>query len=81
MGGVRPLRGMPAAAMERTAVNGSRVTLCADDPVAPVRRRVFGTFVEHLGRCVYSGIYEPGHATADENGFPTQFARWATRAR
>ena len=37
--------------------------------VAPVRRRTFGTFVEHMGRCVYTGIYEPGHATADEDGF------------
>ncbi|WP_169946664.1 alpha-N-arabinofuranosidase [Microbispora sp. H11081] len=37
--------------------------------VAPVRRRTFGTFVEHLGRCVYTGIYEPGHPTADEEGF------------
>ncbi len=39
--------------------------------VAPVRRRTFGTFVEHLGRCVYTGIYEPGHATADDDGFRT----------
>jgi alpha-L-arabinofuranosidase len=37
--------------------------------VAPVSRRTFGTFVEHLGRCVYTGIYEPDHATADEDGF------------
>ncbi|MGP3964859.1 arabinosylfuranosidase ArfA [Nonomuraea sp. 3N208] len=37
--------------------------------VAPVRRRTFGTFVEHLGRCVYTGIYEPGHPKADEDGF------------
>ncbi|MBI4943715.1 MAG: alpha-N-arabinofuranosidase [Actinobacteria bacterium] len=37
--------------------------------VAPVSRRTFGTFVEHLGRCVYEGIYEPGHPTADEDGF------------
>ncbi|MFC5264948.1 alpha-N-arabinofuranosidase [Kribbella qitaiheensis] len=37
--------------------------------VAPVNRRTFGTFVEHMGRCVYTGIYEPGHATADEDGF------------
>ena len=34
-------------------------------------RRVFGAFVEHLGRCVYGGIYEPGHASADEHGFRT----------
>ncbi|MEV4472481.1 alpha-N-arabinofuranosidase [Nonomuraea sp. NPDC049504] len=37
--------------------------------VAPVRRRTFGTFVEHLGRCVYTGIYEPGHPLADDDGF------------
>jgi alpha-N-arabinofuranosidase len=37
--------------------------------VAPVNRRTFGTFVEHMGRCVYTGIYEPGHPAADEDGF------------
>jgi alpha-N-arabinofuranosidase len=37
--------------------------------VAPVHRRLFGSFVEHLGRCVYTGIHEPGHPTADEHGF------------
>lgn len=37
--------------------------------VAPVRRRIFGSFVEHMGRCVYTGIYEPGHPTADVDGF------------
>jgi alpha-L-arabinofuranosidase len=31
--------------------------------------RLFGAFVEHLGRCVYGGLYEPGHPTADKNGF------------
>ena len=37
--------------------------------VGPVRRRTFGAFVEHLGRCVYTGIFEPEHPTADEDGF------------
>jgi alpha-N-arabinofuranosidase len=37
--------------------------------IAPVRRRTFGAFVEHLGRCVYTGLYEPGHPTANEDGF------------
>ena len=32
-------------------------------------RRLFGAFVEHLGRCVYGGIFEPGHPTADSHGF------------
>ncbi|MFC7405195.1 alpha-N-arabinofuranosidase [Georgenia alba] len=39
--------------------------------VGPVRPRTFGTFVEHLGRCVYQGVYEPTHPTADEAGFRT----------
>ncbi|MEU6409331.1 alpha-N-arabinofuranosidase [Microbispora sp. NPDC046933] len=49
----------------------ARVTIDPAFRVAPVRRRTFGTFVEHLGRCVYTGIYEPGHPTADEDGFRT----------
>ncbi|HEY4940614.1 MAG TPA: alpha-N-arabinofuranosidase [Rhizomicrobium sp.] len=40
-----------------------------DFAIAPLDRRIFGTFVEHMGRCVYGGIYEPGHPTADANGF------------
>ena len=31
--------------------------------------RIYGSFVEHLGRCVYEGIYEPTHSTADSHGF------------
>ncbi len=45
------------------------ITLHPDFRIGPIDRRVFGSFVEHLGRCVYTGVYEPGHATADEHGF------------
>ncbi|QKJ18051.1 arabinosylfuranosidase ArfA [Microbacterium hominis] len=38
-------------------------------PVGPVNRRLFGSFVEHLGRAIYDGIYEPTHPTADADGF------------
>jgi len=31
--------------------------------------RIFGSFVEHMGRSVYTGIFEPGHLTADADGF------------
>ena len=31
--------------------------------------RIYGSFVEHMGRVVYSGIYEPSHKSADEDGF------------
>ena len=37
--------------------------------VGPVDRRLFGSFIEHLGRAVYGGIYEPGHPEADGQGF------------
>ena len=46
----------------------ARLILDADFTIAPVPRRLFGSFVEHMGRCVYTGIYEPGHPTADEAG-------------
>ncbi|GIE99359.1 arabinosylfuranosidase ArfA [Paractinoplanes rishiriensis] len=44
-------------------------SLDPDFTIAPVSRRTFGSFVEHMGRCVYTGIYEPGHPTADSDGF------------
>jgi alpha-L-arabinofuranosidase len=34
-----------------------------------VDRRIFGQFVEHLGRCIYGGIYEEGSPLSDERGF------------
>ncbi len=47
----------------------ARLTLDPAFTIGPVDRRLFGTFVEHMGRCVYTGIYEPGHPSADEEGF------------
>ncbi|WP_421734800.1 alpha-N-arabinofuranosidase [Cellulomonas sp.] len=46
-----------------------RLTLDPAFRVGPVRRRTFGSFVEHLGRCVYTGIHDPAHPTADADGF------------
>jgi len=37
--------------------------------VGDVDPRLYGSFVEHMGRCVYTGIYEPDHPTADEHGY------------
>ena len=47
----------------------SRVIVDRDFVLADLDRRVFGIFAEHLGRCVYGGMYEPGHKTADRQGF------------
>lgn len=31
--------------------------------------RLYSSFIEHMGRAVYTGIYEPEHQTADQDGF------------
>ena len=47
----------------------AKLTLDRDYSIGAIDKRIFGSFIEHLGRAVYGGIYEPGHPTADENGF------------
>lgn len=37
--------------------------------VGEIDERLYGSFVEHMGRVIYSGIYEPGHKDADSDGF------------
>ena len=39
-----------------------------DYRIATIDNRLYGAFLEHLGRAIYSGIYEPNHPTADGNG-------------
>lgn len=40
-----------------------------NEKISAIDKRIYGSFIEHLGRAVYGGIYEPGHATADDMGF------------
>lgn len=47
----------------------AKLTIASEFRVGKTDDRIYGSFVEHLGRCVYGGIYEPGHPEADENGF------------
>ncbi len=47
----------------------ARISIDREFTVSEVPHRLFGSFVEHMGRCVYTGIYEPGHTEADEQGF------------
>jgi alpha-N-arabinofuranosidase len=49
----------------------AHITVDREFTVGAVPRRLFGSFVEHMGRCVYTGIYEPGHPNADEDGYRT----------
>lgn len=50
-------------------MNTTVITIEPGRIVAPVSRRTFGAFVEHMGRSVYDGLYEPGHPSADNDGF------------
>ena len=47
----------------------SKITVSKDYKISKIDERIFGSFIEHLGRAVYGGIYEPGHPEADEKGF------------
>jgi alpha-N-arabinofuranosidase len=58
-----------AAPEEPPPMLTATVTLDPSFRVGPVRRATFGSFVEHLGRCVYTGIHDPAHPTADADGF------------
>ena len=47
----------------------AKMVLDKEFHVGEVDYRVYGSFIEHLGRAVYGGIYEPGHPSANEDGF------------
>ena len=50
-------------------MKNAKMILDKDFVIGKVDKRLYGSFIEHLGRAVYGGIYEPGHPTADEQGF------------
>ncbi len=45
------------------------VKIDLDRRLGTIDRKVYGMFIEHLGRCIYGGIYEPGSNLSDELGF------------
>ncbi len=47
----------------------AKMTVSSKYRIGRIDNRIYGSFIEHLGRAVYGGIYEPGHETADEDGF------------
>jgi len=47
----------------------AKVLVNASRKIAPMDPRLMGAFLEHLGRAIYGGIYEPGSPLSDENGF------------
>ena len=47
----------------------AKMILDRDYEIGKIDPRIYGSFIEHLGRAVYGGIYEPDHPLADELGF------------
>lgn len=45
------------------------LTLDTNAPISKIDPRIYGSFIEHMGRAVYSGIYQPEYKDVDENGF------------
>lgn len=47
----------------------AQISISSQNEISAIDKRIYGSFIEHLGRAVYNGIYEPGHPTADDAGF------------
>ena len=60
---------------ERHSMKHARMTLDKAFQIGPIDPRIYGSFLEHMGRAIYEGIYEPGHPAADEQGFRTDVIR------
>lgn len=56
-------------------MENASIILDKDYTIGTTDPRLFGSFLEHLGRAVYGGIYEPGHTDADEEGFRSDVMR------
>src|SRR5512133_1210175 len=47
----------------------SKIRIDLDRRLGVVDRRIYGSFIEHLGRCIYGGVYEDGSPLSDARGF------------
>jgi alpha-N-arabinofuranosidase len=58
-----------SAQTSSTAGQPTRIFVDTRRTIAPIDRNLFGSFLEHLGRAIYEGIYDPGSKLSDSNGF------------
>ncbi|HOZ95935.1 MAG TPA: alpha-L-arabinofuranosidase C-terminal domain-containing protein [Niabella sp.] len=47
----------------------ARIKFDLDRTIGEVNKHIYGNFTEHLGRCIYEGIYDPGNKLSDSKGF------------
>ena len=50
-------------------MNKAKITVNANYVKGVAEKELFSSFVEHMGRCVYGGIYDKNSVNSDENGF------------
>ena len=67
--GSRPIAAFAQAKSVSDPSSPARVYIDSRRTVAPLDRNLFGSFLEHLGRAIYEGIYDPGSKLSDSNGF------------
>ena len=56
---------------ETLSAQNARIKIDVDRTIGEVDPHIYGNFVDHLGRCVYGGIYDESSPLSDENGFRT----------
>jgi alpha-N-arabinofuranosidase len=56
------------------STSATRIYLDSRRTMPRLDRNIFGSFLEHLGRAMYEGIYDPGSKLADSSGFRTDIA-------
>jgi len=59
----------PGQAAPVAGATAARVFVDTRRTIAPLDRNLFGSFLEHLGRAIYEGVYDPGSKLSDANGF------------
>ncbi|MDE3180070.1 MAG: alpha-N-arabinofuranosidase [Acidobacteriota bacterium] len=66
-----PAASLAASGKPPAAGNSARILVDPRRTISTINHHIFGSFIEHLGRAVYGGIFEPGSRLADSDGFRT----------
>ena len=55
--------------LNNVSAQNARIKIDIDRTIGVVDKHIYGNFAEHLGRCIYGGIYEEGSKLSDKDGF------------
>ncbi len=64
---IRSMASNPLLAADEPGI--SRIQIDLDRPTHTIDRKIYGLFAEHLGRCIYEGIYQENSPLSDADGF------------